>query len=48
MLKGLLGNTFYLQVDSDKETKKRNNSVSVYSYTEFPILQLAWNKLNNF
>lgn len=31
----------------DKITKKRNNSVSVYSYTEFPILQLAWNKLFN-
>ena len=31
----------------DKETKKRTNSVSVYSYTEFPILQLAWNKLFN-
>lgn len=31
----------------DKLTKKRNNSVSVYGYTEFPILQLAWNKLFN-
>ena len=31
----------------DKTTKKRVNSVSVYSYTEFPILQLAWNKLFN-
>lgn len=31
----------------DKVTKKRINSVSVYSYTEFPILQLAWNKLFN-
>lgn len=31
----------------DKLTKKRTNSVSVYSYTEFPILQLAWNKLFN-
>lgn len=31
----------------DKITKKRNNSVSVYSYAEFPILQLAWNKLFN-
>lgn len=31
----------------DKVTKKRTNSVSVYSYTEFPILQLAWNKLFN-
>ncbi len=31
----------------DKTTKKRTNSVSVYSYTEFPILQLAWNKLFN-
>jgi len=30
-----------------KETKKRTNSVSVYSYTELPILQLAWNKLFN-
>ena len=31
----------------DKITKKRINSVCVYSYTEFPILQLAWNKLFN-
>ena len=31
----------------NKETKKRTNSVSVYSYIEFPILQLAWNKLFN-
>jgi hypothetical protein len=31
----------------DKTTKKRTNSVSVYSYAEFPILQLAWNKLFN-
>ena len=31
----------------DKQTGKRVNSVCVYSYTEFPILQLAWNKLFN-
>lgn len=31
----------------DKLTKKQNINVSVYDITEFPILQLAWNKLFN-
>src|SRR4028118_525952 len=45
--KSVTGNEPKKEHRQDKETKKRNNSVSVYSYTEFPILQLAWNKLFN-
>lgn len=45
--KSVTGNEPKKEHRQDKITKKRTNSVSVYSYTEFPILQLAWNKLFN-
>lgn len=45
--KSVTGNEPKKEHRQDKTTKKRNNSVSVYSYIEFPILQLAWNKLFN-
>lgn len=45
--KSVTGNEPKKEHRQDKLTKKRTNSVSVYSYTEFPILQLAWNKLFN-
>jgi len=45
--KSVTGNEPKKEHRQDKITKKRNNSVSVYSYTEFPILQLSWNKLFN-
>ena len=45
--KSVTGNEPKREHRQNKETKKRTNSVSVYSYIEFPILQLAWNKLFN-